>query len=67
MGSLDDLQPILDLVKELGATGLLLYLYARCMLMYQELQKAYFEDLREMAGIKPQLPRNRQNLPIPSE
>jgi len=56
------MQIIIDLVQSVGMWAVFAWLYHQEKQAHNETRKSYFEDLRELAGGKPQLRNNVENL-----
>lgn len=58
---MDELQLIIDMFQNVGMWAVFAWLYYQEKQQHNETRKAYFDDLRELAGVKPQLRQNPQN------
>ena len=60
---MEDFAVIIDLLREFGLWIVFAWLYSTERKAHNETRHAYFEDLRDLAGVKPSLRPREQNLP----
>ena len=59
---MDDFGLLVDLIREFGLWLVFAYLYTSEKKAHNETRSAYFEDLRDIAGVRPQLRPKDVNL-----
>jgi len=59
---MEDLTVIVDLIREFGLWLVFAWLFVNERKSHDSTRMSYFEDLRDIAGVKPNLRRNEQSL-----
>jgi len=60
---MEDVSVVIDLIREFGLWVVFAWLYSTERKTHNETRHAYFEDLRDLAGVKQTLRPTVQNLP----
>lgn len=60
---MDEFAIVIDLLREFGLWLVFAWLFVNERKSHDATRMSYFEDLRDLAGVKQSLNRNNQNLP----